>query len=122
MKPKPIIIPAETLDSWVCRSPFEYSEEHWAYERYIANKAAEYAAQKQLEATYQWFQDFYINESWMARDLKQFRSAMSVESMTLKEKAKFSYACLTSVDETGSHEQLSEWWKTIREAIDALPD
>jgi len=58
----PITPPPELVRQWMERT--EYDEHTWFYESYIAEQAARWGADMELQASCEWFQEFYKTESW----------------------------------------------------------
>jgi hypothetical protein len=78
----PITPPSELLQLWF--------EQHHDYDKGINElliEAAQYGADKELDACCEWFQSFYKLESWMPRDLERLRAARRPKPQSLKEQA-----------------------------------
>jgi hypothetical protein len=82
---------------------------------YIANQAASWGADKELEACCKWFQDFYKNETWMLRDLEVFHFSRRSKPASLKKEA------LTLINSNKLDFDDIEI-STICKALEALPD
>ena len=46
----PITPPPELVEQWSVSSPIQHSDESWAYELFIAHRAAQWGADQELEA------------------------------------------------------------------------
>ena len=46
--------PPELVRQWAANSPVQYSNENWAYELFIAHRAARWGADQELEACCEW--------------------------------------------------------------------
>jgi hypothetical protein len=46
----PITPPPELVEQWSCSSPIQANDENWAYELFIAHRAAQWGADQELEA------------------------------------------------------------------------
>jgi len=53
----PITPPPELVQQWANESPMECSAESWAYEMFIAHRAAQWGANQELEACIEWLED-----------------------------------------------------------------
>ena len=109
----PISVPDELLRQWCNRitSRAQTSEELW---RNIANTAAQWAADAELEACCEWFQEFYKTESWVTHDLKHFRDARRPKPPSKAESA------LNALEHILRHSQTDHGANTIRLALEHL--
>ena len=77
-----IIPPRELVRQWMYES--NHNEQIIPQ---VADFAAQWGADQELEACCEWFQEFYNTESWVKHDLKHFRAARRPKPLSLKEKA-----------------------------------
>jgi hypothetical protein len=108
----PITLPPELVDQW----RHSYLASHGEFVDYIATQAAQWGADRELEACCEWFQEFYKTESWVTHDLKHFRAARRPKPPTLKESA------LNALEHILRHSQTDHGANTIRRALEALPN
>ncbi len=80
----PITPPPELVRKWM--EHMEYDEDTWFYESYIAEQAAQWGADQELEACCEWFQEFYKTETWVNLDLRTFRAARRPKPPSLKDR------------------------------------
>lgn len=86
----------------------------------VANKAAQWGADQELEACCAWFQEFYETESWVKRDLKEFRAARRPKPPSLRKQA---YDALdTYIYGEPDPKDKERTYNTIRRALEALDD
>ena len=101
--------PPELVEAWIREA--NHNEPMFAQ---VAVMGAQWGADQELEACCAWFQEFYETESWVKRDLKEFRAARRPKPPRLREQA---LAVINStspyLDETAIN--------TIRRALEALP-
>lgn len=107
-KQHPIKPPIELVRQWYQESDRQLTP----YYVYMANRAAQWGADQQLEACVEWFQEFYKTESWVKKDLEHFRAAHRPPS--LKEQA---LAELAATERCHPAD-----YSTIRKALEALPN
>jgi hypothetical protein len=113
----PITPPPELVRQWMERT--EYDEHTWFYESYIAEQAARWGADQELEACCEWtYRQFKLGLQWS----KDLRAARRPKPPSLKEQAKFAAAVLRSPDETCSIAELQQHWHTICCALEQLDD
>ena len=107
--------PPELVRQWMERT--EYDEHTWFYESYIAEQAARWGADQELEAC-------CAEVSFLASKLlaTQVRAARRPKPPSLKEQAKFAAAVLRSPDETCSIAELQQHWHIICNALEQLDD
>ena len=53
----PITPPIDLVRQWSDSSPIQYEDELWAYELFIAQRAAQWGADQELEACCEWLYD-----------------------------------------------------------------
>ena len=83
----------------------------------IATQAARWGADQELEACYEWFQEFYKTETWVDLDLKTFRAARRPKPPSLNEVA---LQMLGTIERDAHY--LTEITDTIRHALEQLDD
>jgi len=99
--------PPELVQQWSAASPIQSNDENWAYELFIAHRAAQWGADQELEACCALMDDWGLEES-------DLRAARRPKPPNLKEQA---------LDELVAAERLYPAdWSTIRRALEALPD
>ena len=54
MTEHPITPPPELVEQWATASPIQSNDENWAYELFIAHRAAQWGADQELEACCEW--------------------------------------------------------------------
>jgi hypothetical protein len=110
----PITPPPELRCQWQSESPFKViSVER---EDYMIDRASQWAADQELEACCEWFQEFYKIESWGKRDLEHFRAARRPKPPSLKERA------LESLKKIEDNEATYLDSSIIFEALQKLPN
>ena len=115
----PITPPPELLQQWAIEYWGNPGESIGEGEKYIATKSAQWGANQELEACCEWFQEFYETESWVKRDLKEFRTARRPKPPSLKEQALEQLRCIqTDLNKFG----MGVSTDTIRRALEALDD
>lgn len=107
----PITPPAELVQQWMKRT--EYDEHTWFYESYIAEQAARWGADQELEACCKWLPKL---PPWSADDLRKHRrpnppSLKEQALATLQKLSKDGYACNYQDDKD---------WDIIRRALEKL--
>jgi hypothetical protein len=86
--PDSITPPPELIGRW--EEDWHHSKvKHIELEDHIANEAAQWGANQELEACCEWFQEFYKykTESWVKHDLKHLRAARRPKPPSLKKQA-----------------------------------
>jgi hypothetical protein len=86
MTDHPITPPPELVREWgrdANLSGVPYNDEHWAYEQHIANRAAQWGADQELEACCEWLEDWVGNDSYAI----PMRAARRPKPPSLKEQA-----------------------------------
>jgi hypothetical protein len=107
----PITPPAELVQQWSVASPIQSNDENWAYELFIAHRAAQWGADRELDACCEWLSDDALCHSSTHGRL---RTARRPKPPSLKEQA---------LDELVAAERLYPAdWSTIRRALEALPE
>jgi hypothetical protein len=104
----PITPPPELVQQWSVASPIQSNDENWAYELFIAHRAAQWGADQELEACCEWLEQkgfAFVDE---------VRAARRPKSPSLKEQAL--EAALIELDPKGKNGSL------ILRALEALPD
>lgn len=108
----PITPPPELVREWAHESPMESSSESWAYEMFIAHRAAQWGADQELEACCEWLDG--------VGDLAlQLRAARRPKPPSLKEQALDQLRSL-QIDLTRCGMGISV--ETMRRALESLPD
>jgi hypothetical protein len=94
----------------------------------VADFAAQWGADQELEACVEWFQEFYKTESWVKHDLKHFRAARRPQLPSLKEQV---LAALDRVPGPGADSAYLRQWSRaeaaslindVRRALEQLDD
>jgi hypothetical protein len=107
----PITPPPELVRQWMERT--EYDEHTWFYESYIAEQAARWGADQELDACCEHFED-HLRDG-IAKDL---RAARRPKPPSLKEQA---LAALSEADQGLNKSEWQQCSNTIRRALEALP-
>jgi hypothetical protein len=110
----PITPPPELVRQWMERT--EYDEDTWFYESYIAEQAAQWGANQELEACVKW-----LDENLPGYDACEgrLRAARRPKPASLKEQA---IAELDDAVMRGDCITVSDALPTIRRALASLPD
>jgi hypothetical protein len=105
----PITPPAKLVQQWSAASPIQSNDENWAYELFIAHRAAQWGADQELEACCALMDNWGLEES-------DLRAARRPKPQSLKEQA------LEALERM--HDTCLMTWDndTIRRALEALPD
>ena len=111
MTDHPITPPPELVRQWMERT--EYDEHTWFYESYIAEQAARWGADQELDACCEHFED-HLRDG-IAKDL---RAARRPKPPSLKEQA---LAALSEADQGLNKSEWQQCSNTIRRALEALP-
>jgi hypothetical protein len=113
----PITPPPELVRQWMERT--EYDEHTWFYESYIAEQAARWGADQELEAV----QKEIIAQAWFAdprHRLAQLRAARRPKPPSLKERALDDFnGLMQELDGAGAYSNCAD---RIRRALEALPE
>jgi hypothetical protein len=110
----PITPPPELVRQWAS----EWMQSQNVHrDNFMATRAAQWGADREMEACCEWFQEFYKTESWGKRDLKHFRAARRPKPPSLKERALHELADVYNRDEIDDSA-----YDAIRRALEALPD
>jgi hypothetical protein len=80
----PITPPPELVQQWSAASPIQSNDENWAYELFIAHRAAQWAADQELEACCEWLRTESKTALWQTEAL---RVARRPKPPSLKEQA-----------------------------------
>jgi hypothetical protein len=110
--------PRELMEQWA--SEKSYDERDWLYEFHIATRAAQWGADRELEACCEWLH--WQNLATHPELIPSLRAARRPKPSSLKEQAIFAAAVLQSPDETCSIAEITQHWHTIRCALESLPD
>ena len=115
MAQHPITHPSiELVSQWANQSPVQPSDESWAYELFLVDRAVRWGADQELEACCEWVSQFnYDDYSYQER----LRAARRPEPPSLKEQALEAFAELRK----DALPRLSDL-DTIRRALEALPE
>jgi len=108
----PITPPPELVRQWMERT--EYDEHTWFYESYIAEQAARWGADQELDACCEHFED-HLRDG-IAKDL---RAARRPKPPSLKEQA---LAALSEADQGLNKSEWQQCSNTIRRALEQLDD
>jgi hypothetical protein len=81
----PITPPPELVYEWANSCPFEISETDYGYEQAIAEAAAKWAADQQLEAVERYLDRY---NTWARVDIDELHEAMRPKAQTLNERAR----------------------------------
>jgi hypothetical protein len=76
------IPPRELVEQWASEKC--YDERDWLYELHIANRAAQWGADQELEACCEWLDR---NNQWAKVDLDELRDGRRPKPLSLKEQA-----------------------------------
>jgi len=106
----PITPPPELVQQWA-----HMLEQHT--DTKVFTQAARWGADQELEACFEWFQEFYKTESWVKHDLKHFRAARRPKPPSLKAGA---IEVLDELD--GLFELPAGHYNTILRALEQLDD
>jgi len=119
-----ITVPLELVEKWghdANLSGVPYNDEHWAYEQHIATRAAQWGADKELEACCEWLTDWDTCEGERLASL--LREGRRPKPPSLKEQA---LAELEKVDMLWDTTEFSQETlnslDTIRRALEQLDD
>lgn len=89
-KEHPIAHPSlELVQQWATQSPVQPSDESWAYELFIVDKAVRFGADQELEACVEWLGDAPVvyNDNGDLHPGSYLRDARRPKPPTLKEQA-----------------------------------
>ncbi len=116
----PITPPPELVQQWghdanLSGVPYDDETGHWAYEQHIANRAAQWGADQELEACCEWLETI-LEPSWC----DELRTARRPKPLSLKQQALEAFDRFTSGD-NGIADDMRDC-KTIRRALEALPN
>ena len=116
----PITVPLELVEEWghdANLSGVPYNDEHWAYEQHIATRAAQWAANQELEACIEWV-SIQLNCTYQEHLVPHLHSARRPQPPTLKEQALA--AAIRLSKQYPSYEGADI--ETIRTALETLDD
>jgi len=119
----PITLPPAILQKLRSTAPTS----GWHRDAWIAEQAAQWGADQELEACCEWFQEFYKTESWVKHDLKHFRAARRPKPLSLKEQAlngleKVESFTLGQLEGVSVFDEYKTHVDNIRRALEALPE
>ena len=114
--PHPITPPPELVRQWMERT--EYSEHTWFYESYIAEQAAQWGADQELEACCEWVSQWRCLVGG-SRPEVGLRAARRPKPPSLKEQA---LEALKRYEEEEWCEEMTFDSSIIRRALEALPN
>ncbi len=109
-----IVPPPDLIRQWMEKT--EYDEDTWFYESYIAEQAAQWGADQELEACCEWLGQ----EGWSGES-RQLRAARRPKPPSLKEQALSALQNLNGECLLEGFE-CPEKMATIRRALEQLPD
>ena len=111
----PITPPIDLVRQWSDSSPIQYEDELWAYELFIAQRAAQWGADQELEACCKWLEKEREESGFTTRiNPQNLRAARRPPS--LKEQALAILDDCSSPYLDGAHENI------IRRALEQLND
>jgi hypothetical protein len=112
----PITPPPELVRKWMERT--EYDEDTWFYESYIAERAAQWGADRQLEADAEWLDQNSLDASHLTITPtgKGLVEAMRPKPPSLKEQA------LALLDKAEDPSWDINDFTIVRRALEQLPD
>jgi hypothetical protein len=111
MTEHPITPPPELVQQWSTASPIQYSDETWAYELFIAEHAAQWGADQELEACCAWIPKL---TPW---DADQLRADRRPKPPSLKDQALIHFESYAASFETSGGDS-----DLIRRALEQLDD
>jgi hypothetical protein len=118
----PITVPLELVEEWghdANLSGVPYNDEHWAYEQHIATRAAQWAANQELEACIEWV-SIQLNCTSQEHLVPHLRAARRPKPPSLKKQA-LELARPTGTE--GAHVTFGpEELELIRRALEQLDD
>ncbi len=112
----PITVPLELVEEWghdANLSGVPHNDENWAYEQHIANRAAQWGADQELEACCEWLRTKSKTALWQTEAL---RAARRPKQPSLKEQA------LNAHNRMMAGEEAQDDWAIVRRALEALDD
>jgi hypothetical protein len=117
----PITPPPGLVQQWANESPMECSAESWAYEMFIAHRAARWGADQELEACCEWVGQWRSMAGMVGSSHPEvgLRTARRPKPPSLKEQA------LRAADLLFNHAEIGECalaQATVRRALEALPE
>jgi len=106
----PITPPPELVQQWSAASPIQSNDENWAYELFIAHRAAQWGADQELEACCEWVEDYA--ECGHSLRFARRPKPQSLNSIAMQ--------MLGTIERDGHY--IPEITDTIRRALEALDD
>jgi hypothetical protein len=113
----PITPPPELVQEWACASPIQHNDESWAYELFIAHRAAKWGADQELEACCEWLIGWDTCEGERLASL--LHEGRRPKPPSLKEQAQAELKRLIALIPTEGAIAMAE---PIRRALEALPN
>jgi len=111
----PITPPRELVEQWASEKC--YDERDWLYELHIANRAAQWGANQELEACCEWLKAYDYDE--VGRQLAEvMHAARRPRLPSLKEQAHDAYWALRH--NPNEDQNANQNWDTIRRALEQL--
>jgi hypothetical protein len=111
----PITPPRELVEQWASEKC--YDERDWLYELHIANRAAQWGADQELEACCEWF----VRDWTDIETADNLRAARRSKPPSLKEQALETLQRLSKDGYPCNYQEDSDW-DTIRRALEQLDD
>jgi len=116
----PITPPRELVEQWASEKC--YDERDWLYELHIANRAAQWGADQELEACCEWLaENMGFNSVYSKEFFDMFRAARRPKPPSLKEQALGAMGRFTTNAHTNADEMAQDF-DTIRRALEQLDD
>jgi hypothetical protein len=112
----PINPPQRLVDQWLADACGKHQQHKGGISGYLAERAAQWGADAELQAIERWFLHFYRTETWMNRDLRTLKETRRPKPPSLKQQALDSLAKI--VDNKATYLDAS----IIRQALEALND
>ena len=117
MAEHPITHPSlEQVEHWATQSPVQPSDESWAYELFIVDKAVRFGADQELEACCEWF----LLEGWHPDHPNKLRAARRPKAPSQKEEA--IDALETIIEKSSFDKGACMEYVIIRLALESLPE
>jgi len=112
----PITPPRELVEQWASEKC--YDERDWLYELHIANRAAQWGADQELEACREWLIGWDTCEGERLASL--LHEGRRPKPLSLKEQAHDAYWALRH--NPNEDQNANQNWDTIRRALEQLDD
>ena len=109
----PITPPPELVQQWSVASPIQSNDENWAYELFIAHRAAQWGADQELEACCAYL---VRCAQWEPEDVAELRAARRPKPPSLKEQALDAHNRMMAGTET------QDDWTIVRRALESISD